>query len=75
MNRTVSIALAVILAVPLLAVADEDRPSHRSPDRALHYIVAADRVLDTRELEADGIEELRIQVDPGEDIEVGVDDL
>ena len=56
MNRIVSIALAVILALPLLAVADEDRPSHRSPGRALHYLVAADRILDTRELEADGVE-------------------
>src|SRR4051794_8592030 len=55
MNRTVSIALVLVLAVPLLAVADEERPSHRNPGRgpALHYFVAADRILDAGELEAD----------------------
>jgi|GEM_PF-513345 len=57
MNRTVSIVLALLLAAPLVAAADENPPSHRNPGaRTLHYLVTADRVLDTRALELDGIE-------------------
>jgi subtilisin family serine protease len=57
MKRIASIVLALVLAAPLLAAADEDR---RGPNpergRTLHYLVSSDRVLDTRELAADGIE-------------------
>src|SRR5256714_4118819 len=59
MNRFFTIALVVVLlAVPALAVADEDRPQHQTQRRggALHYLITTDHVLAPGELEADGVE-------------------
>src|SRR5947207_3374821 len=57
MNRFFTIALVVVLlAVPALAVADEDRPQHQRRGAALHYLITTDHVLAPGELEADGVE-------------------
>ena len=55
MNRWLSIAL-VLLAVPLVAAADEDRPGRRGSANALHYLITTDHVLKPGELDAEGVE-------------------
>src|SRR5256885_7481789 len=54
MNRFLSIAVAVLLALPVLA--DEDPPQHPNRGGALHYLITTDHVLAPGELEADGVE-------------------
>ena len=56
MNRSVSIALLLLLAVSTVAAADEDPPRLRREGRALHYLITTDHVLRPGELEADGVE-------------------
>jgi hypothetical protein len=56
MNRSLSIALVLLLAVPAVVAADEDPPRLRREARALHYLITTDHVLRPGELEAAGIE-------------------
>jgi Subtilase family len=54
MNRFLSIAVVVLLALP--ALADENPPQHPNRGGALHYLITTDHVLAPGELEADGVE-------------------
>jgi Subtilase family len=56
MNRNVSIALVLFLAVSTFAATDEDPPRLRRDPRALHYLITTDHVVQPGELEAAGAE-------------------
>ncbi len=58
MKRLSSIALVLVLAAPVVLLADEDPNPHsrRQPGAALHYLITTDHVLTPGELDAAGVE-------------------